>query len=518
MRKKDVCERPEENKGRKNSTKAGKSSNRRRNSSPSKDTEISKDGGRRAVKSLDDAGRDNDPNWYISDKTLAEQVCHLSFNSFIGEGTVPLTDYAVPSVVRVAVNPSPFNSYDIDDATTYHHVTRSGLNLAITKMYTLLASYSGRAASYAPQDVGTIVLAMGEVVSMVEDLRRAVGVCYTFSERNRALPKILLTALGYDYDDFIKNRAIYISRLNAIITRFNSLPILANIPYILKCRDMYQKVYTDSISPEATLIVMVPNTTWTLDEQSYSGGTILSTTGWTPSGSTSTFKVHLDTLENMVEALFNSSTLNIIYADLLNLASKMKVDMFKLDYVTDDYIVMPEYNENFLLQLHNADVLDNPAFSTYQAVYQTMMGTPANDVYPDASTNGLIYNPCWDYSNLIPATHVSHYTSILDLPNADPSIENIIEGTRYKAMLGQVYTLGTARWSVYGTLPDHYITTVSVFDNSTAPSTGKSFTNSWWTDAQIANMWEVMLGLEQVDWAPLLYWQRTNSEIGRAHV
>lgn len=498
MRRNTKCQSDEV---RERTTKSNKSKGRSQKPAYQKEGASEK----RDPKSLDTAGRDNDPNWYISDKTLAEQVCHLSFNSFIGEGNIIGTQYAVPSIVRVSMNPSPFNSYDIIDPNDYTQIKRSGLNLAITKLYTLLASYSGRAASYAPQDVGAILLAMGEIVSMVEDMRRVVGVSYTFSERNRALPKLLTHALGYDYDDFINNRAIYINRLNAIITRFNSLPILGNVAYILKCRDLFQKVYTDSMSPEATLIVNVPNSTWELDETSYAGGTILKTVSWNVSGGVDTFGNKLVKLDSMVEALFGSSTLNVIYADLLNLASKVKVDMFKLDYVTEDYIVIPEYNANFLLQLHNADIVGEPNGASLQTIYGTMQGTPYNDVYPDAGSNGLIYNPYW----LVTYTgQTKHYGSIVDLPDSDPSVENIIESTRFKVESTAHYTVGTDYVMTCAALPDHYVTGIWVWSNQDSVDSSKCYVNNW-LDASMGASYilSVLSAHSQIDWAPIIYYQ-----------
>lgn len=500
MRSKDKStnESFQENENKKRPTNKGKGRSRNSKSRDRKED--------RAPQSLDKAGKDNDPNWYFDSKDLAEEVCHLSFNSFIGEGKVAGTQYKLPSIVRLPVNPSPFNSYDIENGSSFTLIQRSGLNLTITQLYTLLASYSGRAANYAPQDVGAIILAMGEIVSCIEDLRRVVGVTYSFSERNRALPKLLIHALGYDYDDFIRNRAIYIDRLNAIITRFNSLPILGNIAYILKCRDIFQKVYADSMSAESTLIVMVPHSTWTLDESSYSGGTIMKTTQWTPTTGYDTFKNHLDTLNNMVEALFGSTTLNMIYADLLNLASKVKVDMFKIDYVTGDYIVLPEYNENFLMQVHNADIIGDPDGDTFGLQYG-MQVTPSNDVYPDPSSNGLIYNPIWKYGLVTGQT--THYMSLVDLPDANPSVENIIEATRYKC-------ISTAAWpaddvTLMSVVPDHYIVAWVVWTSDDAAELGKSPESNWYTGDTMPSYGEMMAALSQVDWAPLFFYQNVGA-------
>lgn len=456
---------------------------------------------------LSKEGRDNDPMWYFTDARLAEQTSNLSFHSFLGEGNIVAgIDYKLPSIMTLRMNPSPGNSYYFDPGIGSQQSTRSGINLACTKLFTLLSTYSGRAATtYAPQDVGMLILAMGEIVSCIEDIRRLFGVSYTFSERNRALPKLLIESMGIDYDDFKSKRSIYIDNVNALITRFNQLPILGNIAYILKCRDMYQKIYTDSPnSAEAQIIYMSPQSTWILDESSYSGGTILKTVSWNNSNVNVTkLSNRLSTLDNMVEALFGSSTLNIIYSDLLNLASKVNVPMFKLDYITNDYVVVPEYNLNFLLQVHNLDSIGAPSQITDLQQITGAKVTPLNDVYPDADNNCIIYNPAFSSILSGSATGIGEFAyAILDMMSDQYTTADLIEAMRYKVMSNWLWTPDAShRYILCQSLPDHYCVTIDMYADDLAhvKSIGinrrtESFTNVG-----------MFAALSKFDYAPFLY-------------
>jgi hypothetical protein len=471
----------------------------------------------KCTQTLDRADRDNDPMWYFTDVRLAEQTSQLSFHSFLGEGTITTgINYKNPSIMVLRMNPSPGNCYYFEPGQGARHMSRNGLNLAATKLFTLLSTYSGRAANtYAPQDVATLILAMGEIVSCFEDLRRVFGVSYTFSPRNRALPRLLIESMGIDYNDFIQKRSIYIDTMNALITRFNQLPILGNIAYILKCRDIYQKIYTDSSdSTEAQLIFMSPNSTWLLDESTYSGGTILTTKPWnnTPNA-TVAMSSRLNTLDTMIEALFNSSTLNVIYADLMNLASKVNVDMFKLDYVTNDYVVVPEYNANFMLQVHNLDCVGIPKdITSLQYPGESFYVTPYNDVYPDPNTNSLLYNPGFRTEVVAGATGFGEYNcTICDMMSENYQTADVIEALRYKLVSNWTWEpAGQGRRYVFFTgIPDHYCVHIDMYSDSIADAFGLAFNRL--PKATVDSTYAA--NLSKIDWAPFLYCITSDSVI-----
>lgn len=420
-----------------------------------------KDSGRRASYDGDSAkleaeGRNNNPNWYFTNEELARQGSYLSFQQIAGlpfKSSHYTFDYAYPVIKVRYLNPCPgVQTHDLYSSPTMGQ--KSAINLAGFKLFSKLSAYTGRKAEYGPQDISTMILFMGEIITLVEYIRRVFGVGFTYSMRNRIYPKGIIEAMGVDSNNLFANFSDYRMRFNAAITRLNQVPIPKSIAYFDKCASLYEKIYTDSDSPMATCIFDVPCTTWSLNEAGSQQGTVLMTHDWTfdKSGTNlgaQALSVYLVGLEYRIDELMNSSTFQVVYTDLLNLATKVNTEFWKFDYLTEGYMVMPEYNLNYLLQMHNSSVLDFPKKSQFDASFGV---TPFNDVYPDANGNALFYNPAF------PST-TSLREAIVDSITPDPGTEDRIEISRFIGMNSNVeYQFGDdTKGYVDMVLPDHYV-------------------------------------------------------------
>jgi hypothetical protein len=413
---------------------------------------------------LDVDKRNNDPNWYFLSPELAEQASQLSFQSIAGSGNL-VDRYAVPTMAVVALNPCPGVTPNTNNA---YWPSRTGFNQSMFKFYTRLSMKSGRAASYAPQDVGMMVLALGEVISMVEYVRRCFGIAFTYNERNRMYPYAAVKCMGIEPEDFFKNQAAYRMRFNTDITQINQIPIPSNIAYFQKCASLYQSIYLDV--PEnamAQSFFYVPATTWVLDEQSYQGGTILRTLPVVCGLDDPFHHIHsmddiLDILEQQISALVGSATLNIVYADILNLVSQGEIPMFKFDYLSEGYQVIPEFNANASLQFNH---ICGVGYCRNVPFDLTRYTTPRNDVYPNPSINEIIYNPCFG-----PHANSYDHSIIVNLPTSTPSIETRLEALRFAgSATGATVVWNNQTWSCNMVLPDHFCVSIAMFTNVNDP-------------------------------------------------
>lgn len=469
---------------------------------------------------LNTVGRDNDPNWYFTSPELAQQASELSFQTMLGAGPV-LYNYEVPAIMVFRMNPCPGNTYDtaVSPATSpasgcsfgdYDLVSNtSGINLMATKIYTLLSTYSGRTSNYGPEDVSMMLLSIGEVASLVEHIRRAFGVAMSYNPRNRMLPLGLLNAMNIKGDDLMKNLANYRMRFNVAISRINQIPILDNVGYIRKCRDMYQRIYIDDVSSMSQIYFYMPDTTWNLEEThgNWELGSVLVTTD-VATDSTRKVSDLLELLEGMINNLLFSSTLNIVYSDLINLGNKINVPFTQFDYLAENYVVLPEFNRNANLQMHNLTVVgkpDAPEVGTGNNNIPARINikthnsggvndnntllTAYNNVYASSTLNGVVYNPGFSYPNsdvTAESPTTTWYTGeqIVDMDTDMPTTEDRIEALRFKGMESGHYAHANesgSTWSSTGfkilmALPDHYCTEVRIYSNPT--TSGKQITNS----------------------------------------
>nr|AVX53349.1 putative capsid [Marmot picobirnavirus] len=442
---------------------------------------------------LDSTGRDNDPNWYFLSKDIADQASSFAFNQFIGTKPDQLTTihrngdavsvstppYHVPTIMVLTVNPSP----------GYGNNIQSGINMAGLKTFTTLSSRNAKTTQYAPQDVTTLILALGEVISAVEFIRRAFGVAFTYNQRNRALPLALLGAMGINANDFLAHLADYRLQANALITQVNKIPFPANIGYLYKCADIYQNVYLDSDSAMAQIILMRPNSSWILNEAYSEQGTGLNTINYlASSGGAADMSAILEAVTSMVNAIMESATYNYIYADILNFVDKTGSKTFFLDYILEGYSVIPQFNANFLLQIHNAIAVGAPATAGKW-----------NDVQPNVNKNCITYDPVFPWND----QDTKLQEVLVDMPMSNPSVVDRIEATRYSAVVKEY---GAATGWVKYTLPDHYIVQFFIMFDDKSTVSGVPSAQSFMSLSKLKAAEQSYLCLKtQFNWSPLTY-------------
>lgn len=439
---------------------------------------------------LSTRGRDNDPNWYFLSKEVADQASAISMSQYMDvpfklhhkanwEGDV---EFRVPTILVLELNPCPGDTSQIT----------TGINMAGLQTYATLSSVNAKTTQYAPQDLTTLTLALGEVISTLEHIRRAFGVAFTYNQRNRSMPHKLLTALGFDADDFLENIAQHRMQFNSWITAFNKIPFLDNIAYLHKCADLYQNVYLDSESDMAQIVLMKPYSTWVIDETASDQGTVLDTV---VAFRKSKWDQVTQVVTSQIQHLFESATFNYIYSDILNYSNKTGAKLLYMDYLLEGYAVVPQYNRNFMLQVHNAISVGIPL----SADNVPEGFTKSNNVYPDVNKNKLNYNP------LFPSPTPSDLVVDFDTPTA--SVEDRIEATRFQAITK--YYDGEPSKGIRNrivSVPDHYVANMRIdSSNGDFSQVGSAISISSSTTALPLTQIRTMCGLTKIDWAPLQY-------------
>lgn len=439
--------------------------------------------------SLSSNNRDNDPNWYFLDKAIADQASSFSFGEFLGRiaptgkyDSANVSQMWVPTIMSIYLNPSPGDTKSIT----------SGINMAALKTYTTLSSMNAKTTNYAPQDVTMLLLSLGEVISVMEHIRRAFGVAFTYNQRNRALPRNLLERMGFDADDFLEHLAVYRLEFNSWVTSVNKIPFLDNISYMYKCARLYDSVYTDSDSAMAQIVFMRPYSTWKINEEKYDTGTCLETVFLPTIGQT--WDKWRQIVAPMIQALFESATFNYIYSDVINYSQKVGAKLLFMDYLNEGYVVVPTYNRNFMLQVHNITPIGFPSGETMP----TGDRTAANDVLSDANKNKVDYRPAF--------TAMGYDTTIIDFDTPNASVEDRIEATRYQCVLNKKLGLyNDQNYYEASGLPDHYVVHVSfdVAEDEGFVPDFNSYINIVKTELWVDEL-DRVLGYTQFDWAPII--------------
>lgn len=457
---------------------------------------------------------DRNPNWYFTDKAMAEQVTQMAFQNLAGYPIeIGVNKLDVPNVNTIFLNPAPGVINTADYGSTLLNKT-AGINLAGFKFFSELAAYTGRSAIYGPQDISTMILGLGELLSMMEVIRRMFGVAFTMNMRNRSYPREVLAAMYVDPDDIFDHFSDYRTRYNTLVTMVNQIPIPATIAYLDKCQRIYEEIYLDTESSMAQTLIPMPFTTWVMDETSYSGGTILATEPVccaadkiTPLSTLQPLSYFLDIADKQIGALLNSSTLNVVYTDILNLATKKGVAFLKMDYLAEGYAVVPRYSQEFMLQMHNSTLIGQPVLTSLIAT--PVHATPYNDVYPNANTNSLYYNPGFGLAYANPDVPRTGSYVLVDLLSDNPDVVDRIEVLRYASLGAQnIFTSGGNKYCCDAVVPDHYIVGVKFWTPSGTISS--DFVNT--TQYQESIGFKRLASLvANIDWAPRFYEYSTST-------
>lgn len=469
---------------------------------------------------LKNRSRFGNPNWYFTDKTLAEQTAQFSFQDFIGSGTLLDTGVTLPSIMSIYINPAADNSL-----AGYAGI--SSATLMARKLYNTLANSSGRTQNYAPQDVFTLLLALGEIISYVSYLKRALGVAFTYNVRNRDFPSKIIDCMGINSSDLFANLNKYRVELNTILTQINKIPFPANIAWFDKCNAMYEGIFQDNMSPMSQIYMMLPATTWLLDETTYDQGTVLRTIPVTVTSASNytalvrSFGAHLSNLRDMVQALLTSTTLNYIYGDILNHSTKFGTKLLYMNVIEDGYSVMPQYDQEVLLHIHNIVLLGQPTVDISEKrepstpIYATY--TPYNDVFPNVDENSIEYNPVF-FTNKTAQDLIDMKIgamNVVDFPFGTPDLVGKIESTRFQLRndiglsegdksLAFLNEGGDIAGIVATVLPDHYPVRVITY----APNNGAyAFNTSFQDGVGVSSMHYIT----KFDNAPLLYIANTET-------
>lgn len=398
----------------------------------------------------------SNPNMYFTDQVLLDQASQFSFSNYLGE-SVPLnsnetvSEY-VAGLMTISLNPCP-------GWTDKETPMTSGINMQAYKIYSLLSSRNAKTTGYAPQDVTVLMLALGEVISLSEHIRRTFGLTFIVNKRNRMYPRtVIQTVGGVNVDNLFNSLAQYRLKFNTIINMVNKIPFLSNITYFERCALLYRNIYLDSPSTMAQSIALVPQTTWLFDEAYSSEGSGLRTQQ--VSVPTGTMESQLTLLNSMVNALLTSTTFNYIYSDILNYVEKSSgATLITLPFLAEDYGVIPVYVPSVLEQFHNMSIIGMPL-----AVPNPLTSgdnTRSNDVECDVDKNVVLYRPQWSFKT--PCAFMNLYVDMLE---DNPTVVNRIDATRFAVRMPANYFHDTLYYTMDVSLPDHYVVSVKVYDAS----------------------------------------------------
>lgn len=412
----------------------------------------------------------NHPEWYIYDKTMFEGVIQMPTLEFKGKNVPWKTSSVISMTATNSIKAPVASIYYMNPSAGPGHAEfnstdlyNNPINVAARKMYAELSASNAKTSQYAPQDIATLILALGQVIAMVTNAKRLYKIANYFNFYNRVIPKVLVEACNVSYDGTLglkSNMSDFRAKLNQIIARVNTIKFPGNLNYFKKCGYIYDNVFVDRLDEMPTFQMMVPYSTWTLDEAGSTAGSVLKTTVINSTTSEGAIQ-YLNRIETMIEAILTSSTFNFIFADVINLANRgvLSNPSVTLDLVSIDETISPQYDQRFNWQVRNLTMVGVP-----NGTGPTESETPLNDVYPDADQSAIFYSPSFGKQSdsntalnryalnnpvRLPDVSISHedFVSLLAYYNAATAMS--FEGSKYGGIIPSITDYYCVKQSVY---------------------------------------------------------------------
>lgn len=367
----------------------------------------------------------NDVSWYANNPELLRSAASLPFSTTTGE-------------------PLPWNlsgSYrSMPGVMTLYWVPQIGgsfidpINQAANSTYSFVVHANSRTKSYDAPDLMQMILCGASLFSMLALGIRAYGLMRMYDQRNLYLPKALIQASGFDYEDLKENLSNMWFDLNELISRSTQIWIPNTFPFIERWFWMNSNVYMDGSSIKAQYYMFTPQSYLTYQatgdyfednhiataHYNMWSGPFNNTAGQFPVYYTHTWAQYMEIMNSMFTPLLASQDRGIIFGDILKAYGADK--LYALPPITSDYRVVPVYDEEVLTQIENLVLFD-------QTPEEIAQDPKTNLIYTSA------YTPVSKPVSYPPSTWLpSPSRQVLNFHTMDdPTPEMIMVATRLKA-------------------------------------------------------------------------------------
>lgn len=452
----------------------------------------------------------NDPRWwgpldfvqtvgrFNFSNPLGKKVNFSFLNDPNGNNTISMSTAAtaiptIPGVMAIDVLPVfGVCQYPVDPMNTY-----------LRSFYSKLRSTNNQSAPYAAPDLGIYLLAIDSIHMGIEQLVRMYGIARTYSALNRYMPDAYLQAMGIDPKhanyNLYSNLADFRAEIINLMIKCSTLSIPKGLNFNERHRELVKYVYADGNTAKAQAYLFRTPYLYKFNATyNQSGGGLEATPVPAPGSPASSWITFVNSL---IDILIGNQDFNIVSGDIQK--SFGYDNLYYMPFLDEAYTVIPVYNPEILLEIHNAKVVgdrfDNTSF----------------DIYQDAGINTLICHP---YSGTTGATAVP-VNCVIDVPLDTPDPDTVMIATRLACVGTYMYdssaskfkcvpmTLGTEMvigLHIYSYNAAGVLTSADTYTNVITPSTLGATTMTF---SQIVGK----VKQSYFDWHPHIYCELTSA-------
>lgn len=377
----------------------------------------------RAAKGQTEAS--NDPGWYGAGSALMQDAASLPFHSFagvqynLGSVGVPQESCINSGILVFQAMPVPGAPKDWKDP----------FNLFVRDNYSFIRHANSGHSNYDASDLGKYYLAYDSAVTFYAWMVRAYGLLRTVYAKNRYTPEALVEASGMDYSSLVASMAQFRAYINVFAAQLSALKMPATNHLLERHMWMFSNVYMDAPVQKAHMYIFKPAGFWVYDQfakinDDYKDGTF--NVEKIPNEKGMTYYEMVNLGNKLIAALLNNESFNIMSGDILKAYGD---NVYHINTIDENYQVVPTYDPEMLIQIHNATVL-------YASPESWQLGEYLKeDPNVGALVSHFIVPQNWVSNNPMALrarrNTYAYLSKILDLPLESPSATDVAIATRF---------------------------------------------------------------------------------------
>lgn len=371
----------------------------------------------------------NDAAWYASSPQLMHDSASLSYNTAIG------------SEVNVLKNKTTFNATtSIPGVCAFRYIPGPGfttgrgspVNISAHNLYSYVRHANSGHSNYDAPDLMLYVLAVDSLYSFISYLKRIYGFALLYSQFNRYMPEALIKANGVNFGSILGNLPQFRAYINQLTAKAATFVVPNNMPIFIRHYWMNANLYMDEPLLKAQLYMFVPRGFYYFEEMENAGKLVFHKL----LSENNTFESLMSYGNNMVAKLIASEDMNIMSGDILKAYDG---NVFRMEYITEDFSVDPVYAPEVLNQIQNITVLpelysDDGALDITQVV-NISSGAAGSLIWKPMfkmAANGDLYDSdrilCSNLESPVPADNMVASRLMVSVSEGDEADEWWVDG------------------------------------------------------------------------------------------
>lgn len=261
------------------------------------------------------------------------------------EQTLPgiLSMHWVPSTGSITVYNGSDGSYNQADI----------VQLAAKDVFNYTVHANSRKVDYESADIAMTTMAADSIYSIISAMARIYGVCRVYDQQNKYLGDALLEAMGIN-GQALRDYGLshFRDQINDLIARASTVWIPDRFDFIKRHYWLNSLVYRDSTDITGQLYVTKQDVYFLWEPKTSTQGSQLTAIDFHDVKSPAEW---VNAARRMIDAIMYDEDPQTMMGDFLKAYGAENI--FQLQPISEDYIVVPTFNEEVLLQLHNATLV-----------------------------------------------------------------------------------------------------------------------------------------------------------------